>query len=61
MDDQLRMRVTYIEETLAKVIRELKQNKCLCQELEFLTEAEQAEKLEAFIDDFIADFIDSLQ
>ena len=53
MDDQLRMRLAYIEDSISRLVQELKQNKCLSQEFEFLTEAECNERSKAFIDRFI--------
>lgn len=47
--DQLR----YIETTLRSLIEELKDNNCIGQDFEFLTEAEQNQVIESFIDSFL--------
>lgn len=46
-------RFRYIEQTLKALVSELKQKNCLSQDFEFLTEAEQKQKLEQFVDDFV--------
>lgn len=43
----------YLEETMRRLVEELKKNNCLRQDFEFLTKAERESKLERFIDDFI--------
>lgn len=53
LDDQLRMRLAYIEDSISRLVKELKQNKCLSQDFEFLTEAEIDQRVEAFVDGFI--------
>ena len=45
----------YLEETMKRLVEELKKNNCLSQNFEFLTKAEREKKLEQFIDDFVRD------
>lgn len=45
----------YLEETMKRLVKELKTNNCLSQDFEFLTKAERERKLEKFIDDFLRD------
>lgn len=46
----------YLEETMERLIKELKKNNCLSQDFEFLTKAEREHKLERFVNDFIRDY-----
>lgn len=52
-EQQMRLRILYIEETLSEMVRELKKVGCLSEEFEFHTQVELDRKVAAFVDDFI--------
>lgn len=43
----------YLEQTIKRLVEELKAKNCLSQDFEFLTKAERERKLERFVNDFI--------
>lgn len=45
--------IEYLEQTMKRLVEELKQKNCLSQEFVFLTKAERENKLEKAIDEFI--------
>ncbi len=44
----------YIENTIKRLVEELKAKNCLSQEFQFLTKAERNRALEEFMDNFIS-------
>lgn len=43
----------YLEQTIKRMVEELKQRNCLSQEFQFLTKAEREGRLEKAVDDFL--------
>ena len=52
--DSMAVRIAYLEDTLRRVISELKEKEYLSQDFEFLTEAEANSRLDNFINGFIS-------
>lgn len=47
--------ITYLEEAFKRLVLELKEKNCLRQDFEFLTQTEQMDRLEKFVDEFNRD------
>lgn len=45
--------IEYLEQTMKRLVEELKQKNCLSQEFRFVTKAERESELEKAIDEFI--------
>lgn len=45
-------RLCYLEQKIKELVGELKEKNCLCQDFEFLTQAEQEAKMKDFVDGF---------